>query len=160
MDKYRRHSSLCKRKQNRIPLNIASTKKERKRCKLKITKEVVNVSIPSSDLATNDPVWPTNEDNGSYQENTGDNMIASVSAYTKRKQKLAERWDALRNDAYRTMIQAHALRPNQKCYFCSSSNAIIQCRQCGPLYMCSNCCINIHSKSLHHHFLEIWQVTI
>ena len=159
MDTYHRHSSsLCKRKRNKIPLNLASTKKGSKRCKLKITKEVVNVSVPNNNLAATDPVWPSNDESESYQENVDDTMITSVSAHTKRKQKLAERWNALRSDAYREMIQAHALHPNQNCYVCNSNNANIQCRQCGPLYMCSNCCINIHTKSQYHHFLEIWQV--
>ena len=163
MDQHQRHSSsLCKRRRNKIPLNLASTKKGNKKCRLKITKEIVDVPLSSHNVVTTDSPWPNNDESESYQEDViDDTIITSVSAHTKRKQKLSERWNALRSDAYKVMIQAHALFPNQSCFTCNSDNANVRCEQCGPaLYMCSNCCISIHSKSHHHHFPEIWQVKI
>ena len=92
-----------------------------------------------------------------YQE---DDTGTSVNAHTKRKQKLSEKWNILRNDAYRMMVQSKALLPNQKCCSCDIDNANVQCVQCGPLFMCRNCCTTIHSKLHYHHFPEIWQVQV
>ena len=156
MDRHRQHSSLlCKRKRNRIPLNLVSTKKGSKKRRLKITKEIVDVPLLSHNVVTTDSPWP-NDESEPYQEDVIDDTSS-----VRRKQKLSEKWDALRSDAYQVMIQAHALFPNQSCFTCSSENANVRCEQCGlALYMCSNCCINIHSQSHHHHFPEIWQVKI
>ena len=51
----------------------------------------MNVSIPSNNLAATDPVWPSNDESESYQENVDNTMITSVSAHTNCKLKLAER---------------------------------------------------------------------
>lgn len=162
MDKHRRHSSsLCKRRRNKIPLNLVSTKKSSKKRRLKITKEIVDIPLSSHNVVTTDLPWPSNDESESYQEDVDDTIVTSVSAHTKRKQKLSERWNALRSGAYRVMIQAQALCPNQNCFMCNSANANVRCEQCGlALYMCSSCCINIHSKLNYHHFPEIWQVKI
>ena len=161
MDKHQRHSSsLCKRKRNKIPLNLVSTKKGRKKRRLKITKEVVDVPL-SNNVVTPDSAWLNHDESESYQDNINDAVVTSVSAHTKRKQKLSEKWNALRSGAYRVMIQAHGFYPDQNCFTCNSDSANVRCEQCGPaLYMCSTCCINIHSRSHYHHFPEIWQVKL
>ena len=113
MEKHQRRSfsSLCKRKQNKIPLNLLSASKGVKRSKCKIIKEVVEVDLPQSSHApSTDPAWSCNEVD-EYQED--DTMVTPVSAHTKRKQKLAEKWNTLRNGAYRVMIEAHAMHYNQ-----------------------------------------------
>lgn len=99
-------------------------------------KEVVEVSLPQSSYSTSlaDSTCPCSDvdnENECHQEDDSHNtMVASVSAHTKRKQK---RWDALRSDAYRAMVQANGLPPNQKCFSCDGGDAKIRCKQCGPL---------------------------
>ena len=90
-----------------------------------------------------------------YQE---DDTSASVSAHTRRKQKLAEKWSLLRKDMHKMMVQSKALPPNQKCFSCDVGNGDVRCEQCGPLLMCQKCCTVIHSKLHYHHFPEVWQV--
>ena len=157
-------TSLFKRKRNRIPINLLSKQRvsaERSR----ITRKIVTVSLPerneittltdASDSWDNDDNNLDTGDTQCYQE---DDTETSVSAYTKRKQKLAEKWNSLRNDAYKMMVQSKALLPNQKCCSCDVDNANIRCQQCGPLLMCHKCCETIHSKLHYHHFPEMWQV--
>lgn len=68
-----------------------------------------------------------------YQE---DKTSTSVSAHTKRKQNLAEKWSFLRNDMYKMMVQSKALPFNQRCFSCDMENADVWCEQCGPLLIC------------------------
>ena len=106
-----------------------------------ITSASSTPSHPDADLPPDDE----------YQQE--DNHDATVSMHTRRKEKLAEKWNALRSSAHRKMI---ALPPGKKCAICEDAN--VRCQQCGPLLMCECCCLNIHSKLHYHHFPELWQV--
>ena len=153
-------TSLFKRKRNRVPINFlskwqVSTKRSR------ITKKVVEVSLHERNTTNASNSWDNDDNNMEtsdaqcYQE---DDISTPVSAHTKRKQKLAEKWSFLRNNMYKMMVQSKALPSNQKCFSCDMGNADVRCEQCGPLLMCQKCCTVIHSKLHYHHFPEIWQV--
>ena len=157
-------TSLFKRKRNRFPINFLSKRKTS--TKRKIIKKVVKVSLPehNATLTNASNSWDGDDNNMGavdaqwYEEEQEDDTSASVSAHTKRKQKLAEKWNFLRNDMYKMMVQFKALPPNQKCFSCDVGNADVRCEQCGPLLMCHKCCASIHSKLHYHHFPEMWQV--
>lgn len=152
-------TSLFKRKWNRVPINFLSKRQVRSR----ITKKVVEVSLPEHNTTLTDTSnsWDNDDNNmdtGDPQYYQEDDTSVSVSAHTKRKQKLAEKWSFLRKNMHKMMVQSKALPPNQKCFSCDVGNADIRCEQCGPLLMCQTCCTVIHSKLHYHHFPEIWQV--
>ena len=110
----------------------------------------------SPDVASTSTSW---EDNVSYNEDEHNVTVTSnVSAYTKQKQNLAARWDYLRSSAYRAMVQNETLQHQQKCFVCGCGDADVRCEQCGPLYMCHNCCVKHHNQMNFYHSPEIWQV--
>ena len=62
-----------------------STKKGSKKCRLKITKEIVDVPLSSHNVVTTDSPWP-NDESEPYQDDViDDTMVSSVSAHMKRK---------------------------------------------------------------------------
>ena len=156
-----KHQQSYKRRQNKVPLNILSTRRSSRRSNYKITKSVLNFclaettttsDVPSASWENNVPCHEGYEEDGAMISNT------TVNAHTKRKQNLAARWDALRNSAYRVMVQNVALQHHQKCFKCGSDDSNVRCELCGPLYMCHSCCIAHHSQMNYHHCPEIWQV--
>ena len=154
-----------KRKRNRIPLNFLTSQKRQKK-RYKLENEVVTVSlnpatsnVHSAASSTADApadVPPPPDDYAEYHEE--DDASATLSTHTRRKEKLAEKWNALRDTTCKKMIQAYALPPGQKCAMCDDEDGNVRCQQCGPLFMCQNCCVEIHSKLHYHHLPESWQV--
>ena len=154
-------TSLFKRKRNRIAINFLSKRQVSKK-RSRITKKVVEVTLPECNTTFTNPSNSWGNDDNSMDTSDAqyyqDDTSASVSAHTKRKQKLAEKWSLLRNDMCKMMVQSKALPPNHKCFSCDVGNTDVRCEQCGPLLMCQKCCTVIHSKLHYHHFPEIWQV--
>lgn len=145
-----------KRKRNRIPLNFLSGQKGKKK-RYKFAKEEVAISLPNpivSPTAADSP--PDNYVECHEQDDA--TLTPTVSAHTRRKEKLAEKWNALRTGAYKKMIHTYALPPSRKCAMCNNDDATVRCQQCGPLFMCKSCCFDIHSQLHYHHFPELWQV--
>ena len=80
-----------------------------------------------------------------------------LSAHTIRKERLSQRWTELRSNIYETMIKRQALPDEAKCYVCG--DPAVRCQQCGPFYLCSDCCTTLHNdKQNFHHFPELWKV--
>jgi len=151
-----------KKRQNKVTLNVLSRRNSR-RSNYRIRKTVLDFCLTgglgatgSPDVASTSTSW---EDNVSYNEDEHNVTVTSnVSAYTKQKQNLAAKWDYLRSSAYRAMVQNETLQHQQKCFVCGCGDADVRCEQCGPLYMCHNCCVKHHNQMNFHHSPEIWQV--
>lgn len=155
-------TSLFKRKRNRIPINFLSKRRVSTK-RSRTTRKIIELSLPaehSETLADTGNSWDPNDDHNADEQCHEENndTDTTINAHTKRKLKLAEKWNVLRNDAYKMMIQCKALPPNQRCFSCDGNNASVRCEQCGPLLMCRKCCMCIHEKIYYHHFPEIWQV--
>lgn len=149
-----------KRKRNRIPLNLLSGQKGQKR-RYRFTREEAIVCLPDAPItSTSSPPSHPDADlpDGHVQYHQEDDHDATISMHTRRKEKLAEKWNVLRSTAHRKMIQMYALSPDKKCDICTCEDANVRCQQCGPLLMCQSCCFNIHNKLHYHHFPELWQV--
>lgn len=148
-----------KRKRNRIPLNFLSGQKGQKK-RYRFTREEAAVCLPNVPTTTTSSSIPSppaadlSPDDHVYQQDDD----ATVSMHTRRKEKLAEKWNTLRSGAYKKMIQMYALPPSSKRAICSNEDADVRCQQCGPLLMCQSCCFDIHGKLHYHHFPELWQV--
>ena len=151
-----------KRKRNRIPLNFLDRRKGQKK-RYKFSKEEVTVALPNPVTSTTcSAVSPVaadspSDDYAEYHEED-DAAAPEISLHTKRKQKLAENWNALRTGAYKKIIESYALPPSQKCAVCNANDANVRCQQCGPLFICQSCCFDIHNKLHYHHYPELWQV--
>lgn len=154
-----------KRKRNRIPLNFLSSQKGPKK-RYKFAKEDVTVSLPNPvisnvcSVVSPGPIDPPPDDYAEYHEEDDATLTPTVSAHTRRKEKLAEKWNAIRTSAYKKMIQTYALPLSKKCAMCNNNEANVRCQQCGPLFMCQSCCFDIHGKLHYHHFPELWQVCV
>ena len=152
--------SFTKRKRNRIPLNFLSGQKGQKK-RYRFTREKATVCLPNVPNTTTSSIPPATDlppDDHVYHQEDDNDDDATVSMHTRRKEKLAEKWNTLRSGAYKKMIQMYALPPSNKCAICSSEDADVRCQQCGPLLTCQSCCFDIHSKLHYHHFPELWQV--
>ena len=150
-------TSRFKRKRNKVPLNFLSAQKGQKK-RYRFTSEEVTVTLPDTVISSEtSAVSPVDVDlpPENYQEDD-----PTVSMHTRRKEKLAEKWNTLRTSAYKKMIEMYALPPSNKCAICNSEDANVRCQQCGPLFMCQSCCFDIHSKLHYHHFPELWQVQL
>jgi len=145
-----------KRKQNKIPLNLLSTRRNSYRSKHKIKRTVLNISIPQTEVPNTPEVAPVSS---TSQEDTAPlHEEVPTSTHTKRKENMAARWEALRNSAYNAVVQNQAVLLDQQCFNCSSNDADVRCEQCGPMYMCYDCCIKHHDLCNYHHCPEKWQV--
>ena len=119
-----------KRRQNKVTLNVLSRRSSR-RSNYRIRKTVLDFCLTggsgatgSPDVASTSTSW---EDSVSYDEDDVTVSSNIVSAYTKRKQNLAARWDALRSSAYRVMVQNQTLQYHQKCFICGSDDPDVRC---------------------------------
>jgi len=151
-----------KRRQNKIPLNLLSTRRNSYRSKHKIKRTVLNISIPQTEAPNTPEVTPNTPEVApclTPQEDTAPlHEVLPTSTHTKRKENMAARWEALRNSAYNALMQNQAVLLNQQCFNCGSNDAGVRCEQCGPMYMCYNCCIKHHDQCNYHHCPEMWQV--
>jgi len=70
--------------------------------------------------------------------------------------RLAENWTEVRDTLYSTIISGNALQGAQ-CFSCQNS-AAIRCLECGPFFMCWQCCLQRHENCNIHHSPEVWKV--
>ena len=163
LERMRKHQRGYKRRPNKVTLNVLSRRSSR-RSNYKIKKTVLDFCLRRGSGAIGAPnVASTSswEDNVPYVNDEHDVIVTSnVSAHTKRKQNLAARWESLRCSAYKAVVQNQALQYQEKCFICGSDDAGVRCQQCGPLYMCHDCCVRHHDQMNFHHYPEVWQVRI
>ena len=73
------------------------------------------------------------EDNFSINDELPD--VITTTAHTKHKFRLAEKWMATSEDAYRVVINRHALQKDVECFACSNI-ATTRCTLFEPYLMC------------------------
>ena len=145
------------KRRNRITLNFLSPNLTGRKKKYKISKEVIYSRHSAKDKPENyvDEDDYINEDNFSINDELED--VTTTTAHTKRKLRLSEKWMEIRENAYRVMINRHALQREIECFACSSI-ATTRCTLCGPYLMCLECCYITHKMCNFHHCPEVWKV--
>jgi len=143
------------KRKNRLVLNFLSASANKRR-KYAIRKENVLIQHPVNISHNNDTAAVANVDVNSFQDD--EESFTSETAYTRRKLRLAENWSEVREGLYTTMITANALH-DAECFSCQNP-ATIKCNQCGPFFMCLQCCVLHHTNCNFHHCPEVWKVNI
>lgn len=150
-----------RRKSNKIPLNFVVRSRGR-RPGISLQKEIIAVT-PSSDPCPISLSDHTSDQEECYSEEVyqGCNVedaTSSSTEHTKRKEKMAEKWNGLRYNATKALVEGFGL-PGAMCSICGEK-ANVRCVQCGPCsFYCHCCAILAHKSSLYHHFPEIWKVS-
>ena len=146
------------KRKNRLKLNVLSSSNNKKR-KFTIRKETVLLQQSNNDLNSSEtamePDIPVIEDSTFHE--TVENYDLDT-AYAQRKLRLAENWTEVRDKLYSTVISGNALQGAQ-CFSCQNS-ATIRCLECGPFFMCWQCCLQLHENCNIHHFPEVWKVHV
>ena len=144
------------KRKNRLTLNFLSPNiNPKRRQTFRVRKETIPIQYPIQRAQVDD----ISEADVNFEDFVSHDIEESgdlVTAHTKRKLKLAEHWMEIRDSVYSTVIGTYAFR-DADCFLCQAP-AVTRCIQCGPYFMCLQCCLQAHSLHNIHHYPEMWQV--
>ncbi len=79
--------------------------------------------------------------------------------YFRKKEKLLEKWDEVRDSLIRTIIECFGMPQDYYCIICHGNPAIIRCNDCGTEQFFCNCCVEeLHKSRNLFHFMGLWDV--
>ncbi len=148
-----------RRRSNKVPINFVSQSRNHKPGFI-VRKAVKAINI-STDESTQPGTVSDHEPTGDCGED--EDMFPSgedtSTEHTRRKEKMAEKWNDLRCSVTKVMVEGFSL-PEAICSRCYTK-ANVRCVQCGPCaYYCEECGASAHRSSLFHHVPEVWKVII
>jgi len=112
---------------------------------------------PTNTTSQNDTNTATGDVEDFVFQDSEDHIIGEMD-YAKHKLRLAENWTEIQDELYTSTICANTLH-DADCFFCNNP-VTIKCNQCGPYYMCLQCCLLYHTNCNIHHCPEEWKVGI
>lgn len=152
------------RKRSNIPLNLVRP------CKLKRIKvDHISATLPTSSTVIEPSPseeigdvssYPCDDEFGIQPEECQSAQTQSdVSSHTRRKERAAAKWDEIRPDALRVMIEESSLPSGVTCFACGTEDTTVRCLYCGPQhFFCERCATELHTHALYHHCPELWKV--
>ena len=146
---------------NKIPLNFVVRRKSK--AGITVQKTIVPVSLSSGEslLSHHEDAHVPDSFTGSQEWfSSSEPSVPTQTDHTKRKTIMAEKWNCIRSNVTKVLIEGFGLLVGVYCNNCGES-ANIKCVQCGPLsFYCQMCAVEAHKSSLYHHLPKIWKVII
>ena len=72
---------------------------------------------------------------------------------------MAAKWDEIRPDVLRVMIEESSLPSGVTCFACGTEDATVRCLYCGPQhFFCERCAVELHTHALYHLCPKLWKV--